>query len=97
MKAEQSDWRVESAASFRVVLDKESATRVSIEVSKYLVSWCRTYLGDLQPTYKGVRIQFFLDMKGDIITDLGGGFKYPSIFKIPILVIIFKGSSRHEG
>lgn len=43
-------WRVESAASFRVVLDKEGASRASIEVSKYLVSWFRTYLGDLQPT-----------------------------------------------
>ena len=30
--------------------------RVSMEVSNYLVSWFITYLGDLQPTYKGVII-----------------------------------------
>ncbi len=29
-------------------------TRVSMEVSNYLVSWFITYLQDLQPTYKGV-------------------------------------------
>ena len=29
-------------------------TRMSMEVSNYLVSWVVTYLGDVQPTYVGV-------------------------------------------
>ena len=39
---------------------KEKPTRVSMEVSNYLVSWFRfiTYLRDLQPTRKAVVIPF---------------------------------------
>ena len=32
------------------------STRMSMELSNYLVSWVVTYLGDLQPTYIGVII-----------------------------------------
>ena len=30
-------------------------TRMSMELSNYLVSWVVSYLGDLQPTYIGVK------------------------------------------
>ena len=38
------------------------STRVSMEVSNFLVSWFITYLGDLQPTFIGVIIQLLSTM-----------------------------------
>ena len=37
-------------------------TRMSMELSNYLVSWVVTYLGDLQPTYIGVIISLLSTM-----------------------------------
>ena len=37
-------------------------TRVSMEVSNWLVSWLISYVGDLQPTYKGVIIHLLSTM-----------------------------------
>ena len=39
-------------------------TRVSMEVSNYLVSWFITYLQDLQPTYIGVIIHLLIKYHG---------------------------------
>ena len=44
-------------------------TRVSMEVSIWLVSWFITYLGDLQPTYIGVIIQLLSTIAAE-----SGGF-----------------------
>ena len=38
------------------------STRMSMELSNYLVSWVVTYLGDLQPTYIGVIIYLLSSM-----------------------------------
>ena len=43
-------------------------TRVSMEVSKWLVSWCITYSRDLQPTYMGVIIHVLITM--DVPVDI---------------------------
>ena len=37
-------------------------SRMSMELSNYLVSWVVTYLGDLQPTYIGVIIYLLSTM-----------------------------------
>ena len=50
-------------------------TRVSMEVSIWLVSWFITYLGDLQPTYIGVIIQLLSTMAAE-----SGGFGGYSLF-----------------
>ena len=34
-----------------ILEDPPKCTRMSMELSNYLVSWVVTYLGDLQPTY----------------------------------------------
>ena len=36
---------------------------MSMEVSKWLVSWFITHLGDLQPTYIGVKIHLLSTME----------------------------------
>ena len=47
---------------FTTVDGKNPATRVSMEVSHWLVSWFITYLQDLQPTYIGVIIHLLSTM-----------------------------------
>ena len=55
-----SSWRW--GGWFREMEDSLVRTRMSMELSNYLVSWVATYLGDLQPTYIGFIIYLLSSM-----------------------------------
>ena len=51
----------------RLPVINEVNTRMSMELSSYLVSWVVTYLGDLEPTYIGVIVYLLSTM--DILVE----------------------------